>query len=919
MGLNTSGAPSGTMHIVSNAATDRTLILQRHASQSVNMTEWRDSGGSVIASVDNNGNFSTVDLTSTGRIDAAAHANNVGMNLPTNAGVPAAVTGTAEGDVVYDTTNNSLYVYDGAAFSEISASGIPTLPIDVQGADEILELNAAGQPFFRHLNADNVLAWGANAGANLTDGDGAQNNILIGSSAGAALTTADSSIFIGTSAGAVTTVGTENTFIGHESGIANTDGSFNTFLGFRSGNKNTEGDQNVYVGYRAGFNATTAAGNSIVGYQAGFNNLTGGSNVFLGYTAGHSNTSGSQNVFIGREAGYNNAGGLYNVFSGYRAGYNNTASSNVFSGYRAGFNNTTGANNVFIGYQTGFSNTQGLFNFFAGRQAGNATTTGDRNIFIGYLAGGNNTLGNRNVIIGNEVDNLTNSTDDYLNIYNAIYGDMGTTTATASADAALTIDGDLTLVDLTATGRVDASAHGNNVGMNLPTNAGAPAAVTGTAEGDVVYDTTNDHLYVYDGAAFSQVGGGGSSVWSLNGSDAFYSAGDVGIGTNTPTTHLQIEGSGANVGGQNTHVEIFDTTAPTAGVGARIMLSGRFNGTPTNVARYGAIAGLKENGTSGDYASAMTFYTRENGSALTEQMRISSEGHVTIGGDLTLGGSITNLLPIDVTGSDRILEFDSANDKFLTYVNGAETLALGKDAGAANTSSGLRGTYIGDRAGEAITSGNNNTIVGHRAGRLLTTQGGNTLVGTYAGDRMRASNTTIVGFQAGFLLTNGLSNTFIGASAGYSTTGNRNLMVGLNAGQNTTSGDHNTFLGHLAADNNTTGDYNIIIGSSIDNNTSTTNRYINIGNTIYGDMGTPTSKNTTNATIAIDGSLSLGKGSSPSYVLEVVSAADTNIMSLQDSDGTCLHNPESGGVTISCSSDRRLKEDIADKNTAARR
>jgi hypothetical protein len=46
--------------------------------------------------------------------------------------------------------------------------------------------------------------------------------------------------------------------------------------------------------------------------------------------------------------------------------------------------------------------------------------------------------------------------------------------------------------------------------------------------------------------------------------------------------------------------------------------------------------------------------------------------------------------------------------------------------------------------------------------------------------------------------------------------------------------------------------------------------------------------------------------------LHVYSSSDTDIFRLQDSDGTCNANPESTGVTWSCSSDARLKENIRD-------
>jgi hypothetical protein len=55
----------------------------------------------------------------------------------------------------------------------------------------------------------------------------------------------------------------------------------------------------------------------------------------------------------------------------------------------------------------------------------------------------------------------------------------------------------------------------------------------------------------------------------------------------------------------------------------------------------------------------------------------------------------------------------------------------------------------------------------------------------------------------------------------------------------------------------------------------------------------------------------------PDYLLDVANAGiDGNIFALTDSDGECLYNPESGAVTVTCSSDERLKENIIDANSA---
>jgi hypothetical protein len=55
----------------------------------------------------------------------------------------------------------------------------------------------------------------------------------------------------------------------------------------------------------------------------------------------------------------------------------------------------------------------------------------------------------------------------------------------------------------------------------------------------------------------------------------------------------------------------------------------------------------------------------------------------------------------------------------------------------------------------------------------------------------------------------------------------------------------------------------------------------------------------------------LGVGTTaPAVKMHIVDAADTTVLRLQDSDGTCNANPESGSVTWTCSSDIKLKTNI---------
>ncbi|MCB1532917.1 MAG: tail fiber domain-containing protein [Alphaproteobacteria bacterium] len=521
-----------------------------------------------------------------------------------------AITGTMDNAAPFDSSSITIegdLTITGTCTG--CGGGSLTYPLDTEGEDDIMEHTTAGDTFMRYLDTDSVLAIGLNAGGGITDGDGAQFNVLIGDTAGNALTT---------------------------------------------------GDNNVFVGYGAGQNATTGGGNTLIGTGAGGGVLTGAANVFVGTNSGSSNTSGTRNTFVGQRSGQNNTTGLNNTFLGRFAGYTNTTSSystfvgahagelstgeyNAFFGSDAGLVNSTGASNTFLGTQAGVANTTGGSNVFVGRNSGSGNTTGDDNVFIGNSAGANNTGGARNIIIGDATSNLTATTDDYLNIGNTVFGDMGTNPTTpGTGDAAITIDGDLTITG-TCTG-CDGS-------VSFPLDADAA-----TSPADVIIDINAgaNNLLSVEGTNNVFLGEAAGDAWTTGTNNTFMGY-NAGTATTTASNNTFI-GSGAgdvNVGGaQNTFLGKDSGGANTSGSGNTFLghQAGTSNDTTSSNTYVGYFSGRASTGAENTFLGTASgqLSTGSYNTSIGRSAGLNASGNNNTFLGYQAGNSVT-------TGTDNIL------------------------------------------------------------------------------------------------------------------------------------------------------------------------------------------------------------------------------------------------------------------------
>lgn len=199
------------------------------------------------------------------------------------------------------------------------------------------------------------------------------------------LTTAGSSVgFFGNDSTLMTfnvTDANENTLIGHSAGNATISGVNNTSLGYNSLHALTTGFSNVAIGYSAGETVTTGDANVIVGAAAGGSITSGAYNVIVGPASGISyGSSERSNILISNDG----VTGESNVI---RIGTTGTGNSEQTSCYIAGIDGV----NVGSVARVVTENATQLGTAIIEAGSGIAVTPGPNSIVISSTGGGGGT------------------------------------------------------------------------------------------------------------------------------------------------------------------------------------------------------------------------------------------------------------------------------------------------------------------------------------------------------------------------------------------------------------------------------------------------------------------------------------------------------------------------------------------------
>ncbi len=599
-------------------------------------------------------------------------------------------------------------------------------------------------------------------------------------------------------------------------------------------------------------------GNSLaIGASAGTNVANANYSLFLGDGSGNEATNASQAIFIGASSGFHASDAVNSIFIGGAAGELATrASSSIFIGAGAGMGATDAGLSNFIGFGTGEGATNVFRSTFLGIGAGHNATSASYSLFLGDTAGDSSAQANNSIFIGlnaGSADTVNNSSD-------------GTSIAIGQWAGTGGFSNSISL----GRGVINNAEQELNIGnvlyatgiYNSDTQSGAPIgggkfgigtttpSHTLAVQGDINF---TGNLY-QNGVLFA--GGTSSSQWVNSGSDIYFNAGNVSIGTTTIGQKLEVDG-------------IVNTSQPyyirnfraLDRVGSSILLADSGNTTMSGTSNFlvGYQAGLNittggsnnfigenagrdtQDGTDNNFFGFNAGVTNINGvsnnflGSGTGQNNIDGSHNNFFGfnsGLNNLNGSSNNFLGLNsgrsnTIGSNNnffgdsagISNVDGSSNNFFgpgagsSNIDGYSNNFFGFNAGTSNTS-GYFNNFFGFTAGANNATGTDNNFFGNAAGHDNTGGGGNNFFGTAAGTHnITGSNNNFFSFAAGINNTTGSENNFFGIEAGnQNIDGFGNSFVGSRSGHENTSGSYNSAIGFRAGEANILGNENVSIG-----------------------------------------------------------------------------------------------------------
>lgn len=384
-------------------------------------------------------------------------------------------TVTSDADFTFNTTTNALTAGRINLFSPVATS-MMVGPLLASAVGDYNTIGGIGA-FTAATTSQYVTVWGAYAAATATNH---AFSVFIGAEAGRFAANMFGSICIGWRAGYYAT-STGSVYIGNSVGSAAT-GSNNMLLGIGigtnalfSGGANTIGGANSF-----GTTPTSADGNSGWGQDCFVVLTTADFNSAIGYRSGYTVTSGGYSVFAGSTA---------DVTVG-------TVASVICIGYGA----KADTNNIAV--IGGLTSNGYITDLYLGNGKENATPLAQVKV---HVTGGDTSANN---IIGSDVwwmAGIARGSGLGGNhfFYTSDATTSGTTLQTSTSKFQVSVKGNVVAGSLAVV-----STSATDGFLYIPTCAGTPSGTPTayTGKDAIVYDSTNDLMYIYEGGAWRTVG-----------------------------------------------------------------------------------------------------------------------------------------------------------------------------------------------------------------------------------------------------------------------------------------------------------------------------------------------------------------------------------------------------------------------------
>ncbi len=440
-----------------------------------------------------------------------------------------------KGMLVFDTTLDFFFYYDGNDFKQVS-DGIIDVLQDEDGDTKIEVEHSADEDLIRYkvgnteyfvmhparidvLNTGRSVFIGEDAGKN--DDLNVNQNIGIGyKSLGSNIT------------------GYYNTGIGSESITRNTTGRANTGVGCQSLFNNTSGQFNTALGYVSGYNIDDGDYNTAIGVRALYHNENGHENTAVGNGALHEST-GSYNTAIGRDAGYNITSGESNIMIG-RSIYAPSSTDNyqlnignlIFGTDVDGTETTISSGNIGIGNNDPYYKLDVMGNIRAHNNSGHTK------ILLEGQSGSSSVYFEENgyyrASVGYSVDN------EYLFLHeggNVVVKDGNMGIGNVAPQHKLDVEGDAQLKSTTGNVKLFMDGHSGNSEMEF--------LVDGVFKGSVGYSSGLDYLYFYMGD-FVALKNGNMGIGFVNPQHKLDVEGDAQLKSTTGNVELFMDGHSGN-------------------------------------------------------------------------------------------------------------------------------------------------------------------------------------------------------------------------------------------------------------------------------------------------------------------------------------------------------------------------------------